>query len=53
MVEVDGQSGGFAVVPVGLVDGEVEQDDAFGGLAGVDLGVAEQEGSVLLVSEGF
>ncbi len=42
VVEVDGEDGGFAMVPDGLGDGEVEQDHAFGGLAGSDHGLAEQ-----------
>src|ERR1700720_502166 len=42
VVEVDVEDGGAAVVPYGLGDGEVEEDHAFGGLAGVDHGLAEE-----------
>ena len=40
MVEVDGDGGGFALVPGGLGDGEVEEDHAVGGFSYVDLGFA-------------
>ncbi len=42
MVEVDVEDGGAAMVPDLFRDGEVEQDHAFGGLAGADHGVAEE-----------
>jgi len=42
MVEVDVEDGGAAMVPDLFGDGEVEEDHAFGGLAGTDHGVAEE-----------
>ncbi len=42
MVEVDVEHGVAAMVPDFFCDGEVEEDHAFGGLAGADHGVAEQ-----------
>lgn len=42
VIEVDVENGGSAVVPHILGDGEVEEDHAFGGLAGVDHGLAEE-----------
>ena len=42
MVEVDVEDGGAAMVPDFFGDGEVEEDHAFGGLAGADHGVAEE-----------
>ncbi len=53
MVEVDGDGGGFALVPGGLGDGEVEEDHAVSGFSDVDLGFAEEEWGGLLVGEGF
>jgi len=49
VIEVYVEHGGAAVVPHGLGDGEVENDHAFGGLAGIDDGVAEER----LGGEGF
>src|SRR5437879_13236663 len=42
MVEVDIEDGGTAMVPDLFGDGEVEEDHAFGGLAGAEHGVAEE-----------
>ena len=42
MVEVDVEDGCAAMVPDLFGDGEVEEDHAFGGLAGADHGVAEE-----------
>jgi hypothetical protein len=42
MVEVDLEDGVSAMIPDGLGDGEVEEDHALGGLAGVDDGLAEE-----------
>ncbi len=42
MIEVDIEDGGAAMVPDFFGDGEVEEDHAFGGLAGADHGVAEE-----------
>ena len=42
MVEVDVEDGGAAVVPDVFGDGEVEENHAFGGLAGADHGLAEE-----------
>jgi hypothetical protein len=42
MVEVDVEDGLAAMVPDFFGDGEVEEDHAFGGLAGADHGVAEK-----------
>ena len=42
MVEVDVEHGVAAVVPYGLGDGKVQEDHAFGGLAGADHGLAEK-----------
>ncbi len=47
VVEVDGDGGGFAMVPGVLVGGEVEDDHAFGGLAGCDGGFAVEGGGWL------
>ncbi len=54
VVEVDVEDGGAAVVPDVLGDGEVEEDHAFGGLAGADHGFAEERlgGDGLEVGEG-
>jgi hypothetical protein len=49
MVEIDVEDGGEAVVPGVFGDGEVEEDHAFGGLAGVDHGFAEER----VGGEGF
>ena len=49
MVEVDIEDGGAAMVPDLFGDGEVEEDHAFGGLAGTDHGVAKER----FRSEGF
>ncbi len=42
MVEVDVEDGSAAMVPDLFGDGKVEEDHAFGGLAGADHGVAEE-----------
>jgi len=54
MVEVDVEDSGAAMVPDVFGDGEVEEDHAFGGLAWVDHGVAEERlgGERLEVGEG-
>ncbi len=44
VVEVDGDGGGFALVPGGLGDGKVEDEHSGGGGAGFDLGLAEEQG---------
>ena len=53
MVEVDGEGGVLALVPESLGAGEVEQDVALDGLAGADLGFAEEGWGALGVGELF
>jgi len=53
VVEVNGDGGVLAVVPEGLGAGEVEEDVAFGGLAGVDSGIAVEGWGALGVGEFF
>jgi hypothetical protein len=42
VVEANGDGGGFALVPVCLGDAVVEEHEAFGGLVGLDGGLAEE-----------
>ena len=53
VVEADGEGSGFAVIPGVLGDGEVEEDEAFGGLAGVDLSFAVERGFEFFVCARF
>src|SRR5882757_7937387 len=54
MVEVDVEDGGAAMVPDLFGDGEVEEDHAFGGLAGADHRIAQERlgGEGLEAGEG-
>ena len=53
VVEGDVEGGGVAVVPCGPVYGEVEEDEALGGFAGVDLGFAVEGSFDFFFGEGF